>query len=180
MLQNASAQVLDEIDAQRTLVAVESREFKPKHEPVSVLEVLQTLVTNCTGLEAAQGKTIGIDSDSQDQIIISDKTLVQRILGNMVKNALEASPLGSKVSLRCISLPDGQVEFGVHNPGQMPQSTQQQVFRRSFTTKGMGRGLGTYSMLLLSEYLGGKVGFISEEEKGTYFFARFPINPALH
>ena len=50
-----------------------------------------------------------------------------------------------------------------------------QVFQRSFSTKGSGRGLGTYSMRLLTEhYLRGSVGFTSSAAEGTTFFASYP------
>jgi len=43
-----------------------------------------------------------------------------------------------------------------------------QVFNRSFSIKGGDRGLGTYSIKLLSErYLNGEVGFTSEEGTGV-------------
>ncbi len=50
------------------------------------------------------------------------------------------------------------------------------MFQRSFTTKGEGRGLGTYSMKLLSErYLNGRVEFTSSPEHGTTFTAVYPV-----
>jgi signal transduction histidine kinase len=50
------------------------------------------------------------------------------------------------------------------------------VFQRSFSTKGTGRGLGTYSIKLLTErYLGGRVWFESAEGHGTTFHAEFDI-----
>lgn len=67
------------------------------------------------------------------------------------------------------------VEFWVNNPNVMPRTAQLQVFQRSFSTKGSGRGLGTYSMKLISErYLKGAVAFTSCEEQGTTFLARYP------
>ena len=57
----------------------------------------------------------------------------------------------------------------------MPHVVQLQLFQRSFSTKGLGRGLGTYSMKLLSErYLGGRISFTSTEEAGTTFTASYP------
>jgi sensor histidine kinase regulating citrate/malate metabolism len=45
------------------------------------------------------------------------------------------------------------------------------LFRRSFSTKGRGRGIGTYSMKLLGEkYLKGRVWFTSSPNAGTTFF----------
>ncbi|MFA7348153.1 MAG: ATP-binding protein, partial [Desulfurivibrionaceae bacterium] len=61
--------------------------------------------------------------------------------------------------------------------GCMPENVQLQIFQRSFSTKGTGRGLGTYSIKLLGErYLKGRVSFTSTPEKGTTFRFRCPHN----
>jgi len=62
----------------------------------------------------------------------------------------------------------------------MPRAVQLQVFRRSFSTKGAGRGLGTWSMKLLSGYLQGEVGFVSTEDAGTTFWLQLPVIPDAH
>ncbi len=60
----------------------------------------------------------------------------------------------------------------------MPEAVQLQLFQRSFTTKGLGRGIGTYSIRLLTErYLGGKVSFTSTPAAGTRFELSFPKGP---
>jgi len=52
---------------------------------------------------------------------------------------------------------------------------QLQVFNRSFSTKGTGRGLGTYSVKLLTERcLKGRVGFTSALGEGTVFQVTLP------
>jgi len=67
------------------------------------------------------------------------------------------------------------VIFSVHNETVMPQDVQWQIFSRSFSTKGKGRGMGTYAMKLLTEkYLSGKVYFESEKGSGTTFFLEMP------
>lgn len=68
--------------------------------------------------------------------------------------------------------------FWVHNPTVMPRKVQLQVFQRSFSTKGKGRGLGTYSVKFLSErYLQGQVFFASTPETGTTFTVHYPLHP---
>ena len=100
--------------------------------------------------------------------------LLRRVLGNMLKNALEATPPGKAVSLSCSS-DQGTVTFSVHNPKPMPRDVQLQIFQRSFSTKGSGRGIGTYSMKLFTErYLGGTVHFTVSEEEGTTFRVSLP------
>ena len=112
--------------------------------------------------------------DAPDLPLVSDRTLVNRVLGNMVKNALEAIEPGQRVLLGCTGSTDA-VEFWVQNPGIMPREVQLQVFQRSFSTKGRGRGLGTYSIKLLTEhYLNGKAWFTTSIDEGTTFVIRLP------
>jgi sensor histidine kinase regulating citrate/malate metabolism len=59
----------------------------------------------------------------------------------------------------------------------MQKDVQLQLFQRSFSTKGKGRGLGTYSIKLLTEnYLKGKVRFETRRESGTTFFIKIPFS----
>ena len=61
-------------------------------------------------------------------------------------------------------------------PGVIPPDDQLQIFQRSFSTKGRGRGLGTYSIRLLGEaYLGGAVSFTSTQRTGTTFRIELPL-----
>jgi sensor histidine kinase regulating citrate/malate metabolism len=110
-----------------------------------------------------------------DGPLITDRRLLKRVLGNMLKNALEATPPHGTVKMSCED--DGDVvSFLVSNPAVIPNDVQLQVFQRSFSTKGeAGRGIGTYSMKLFGErYLGGEVDFVSREAEGTTFRLRLP------
>lgn len=67
------------------------------------------------------------------------------------------------------------VELRIGNPAVMGQDVLANVFKRSFSTKGRGRGLGTYAArLFVEEYLGGTIRCESEEGKGTVFTVRLP------
>ena len=107
--------------------------------------------------------------------MVSDRTLLQRVIGNMIKNALEASKPGETVTLASLPGKD-TIRFTVHNAAAMTRDAQLQIFQRSFSTKGAGRGLGTYSMkLLTTRYLEGDVTFTSNEADGTTFEAVYPL-----
>ena len=100
--------------------------------------------------------------------------LLRRVLINLAKNALEATASGETVALGS-HLDGDSVCFTVHNNVVMPPEVQLQIFSRSFSTKGAGRGLGTYSIKLISEkYLQGQVSFISNVREGTRFTVRYP------
>lgn len=167
--------LVEEIRAQKTLVAAETNELSVYPEAVSAQQMLQEVMDSYKAHEVAQGKALVLDANCPGVELMTDKTLLKRVLGNLVKNALEASPAGGTVSASCRADANG-VEFAVHNVAVMPRNVQLQVFQRSFSTKGAGRGVGTYSIKLLTErYLKGKVRFTSAEGEGTTFYAWYPL-----
>ena len=90
----------------------------------------------------------------------------------MVKKAVEASSITITIS---ITDQDTYVDISVHNEGYMSKEVQLQVFKKFFSTKGSGRGIGTYGMKLIGEgSLKGKVWFESNADVGTTFIFRLP------
>lgn len=176
MIYSLSNSLVDEIKAQQTLVAAEVGELTVEPIRVNSLHLLYEMLAMYQRHEVAQKRTILLHPNAESVTFISDKTLLRRVIGNMIKNALEATTAGQIVTVSCRNLGD-TVEFTVHNPNEMPRSVQLQIFQRSFSTKGSGRGLGTYSMKLLTErYLHGATSFSSTKEGGTIFSARYPID----
>jgi signal transduction histidine kinase len=175
-LAEASTETLvDEINAQRDLLAAEQGELTVDESQINSKSQLQKIQDTYQAHPMARDKTIRIHGNTADTDIICDPGLLTRILGNMVKNALEAEPDGATITLGA-DVENGQFEFWVANPTHMPEEVRMQIFQRSFSTKGLGRGLGTYSLKLFGEtYLGGTVGFSSTLDEGTRFFFRLPL-----
>jgi signal transduction histidine kinase len=170
-----SRQIADEIIAQQDISSAENNELAVHLAEVDALRLLQEVAESYSQHEAAIGKQILVDPRSQAVMLTSDVTLLRRVIGNMLKNALEASEPGQTVFLRC-EQQGSEVVFEVRNSAFMPRNVQLQVFQRSFSTKGRGRGLGSYSMKLLSErYLKGRISFTTSQEEGTCFTARYPL-----
>jgi signal transduction histidine kinase len=157
------------------LAAAERGDLEVRKAPVGSLTLLESLVKHHAAHSAAPHRSLLVDPGAAEVVFHSDPVLVLRVVGHMIENAVEASAPGETVTVACRRV-DASVEFSVHNPGEMPREVQLQVFQRSFSTKGPGRGLGTYMMRLLSErYLGGRVGFRSDPETGTVFTAGYPL-----
>ena len=178
-LRKQSERLIEEIRQQRKLLAAEKGEFKPEIGSVAVRELMQDVHSLYVNHEVAKSRKLVL-GEVPDQAIFTDATILRRILGNLVKNALEAIPAGETVTMFCESSED-KITFCVHNPGVMPTEVQLQVFQRSFSSKGTdGRGIGTYSVKLFGErYLKGAVSFVSREPEGTTFrFTLFNANSA--
>ncbi|MBN2686203.1 MAG: PAS domain-containing sensor histidine kinase [Pontiellaceae bacterium] len=176
MFPHITKQLVDEIEAQRLILQAENKQIALHYESFSPKELLHEIAELYALFQANDRRNIVVRVDENVGNIISDHTLLSRIIGNMTKNALEATHESETVTLRAERLPEGTV-FSVHNPGAMPEEVQLQVFDRSFSTKGQNRGLGTYSIRLFGEeYLGGTVSFHSDEESGTTFKIVLPEN----
>lgn len=177
LLGTATEQLTDEIRSQRELLEAENNELVLNLDRVDVPKLLHTLAITYSQHPIAENRSIHIAAPDTMPPFVSDATLLRRVLANMLKNALEASRPGETVTLGS-RMEDHHIEFWVNNPGFMPRKVQLQVFQRSFSTKGKGRGLGTYSIKLLGErYLGGRITFETSSEAGTTFHAVFPIEP---
>ena len=174
-ISQVSSRLIEEIQSQKMLIAAETGDLYVEKTMISVRKFLDDLVAMYEGQEVAAGVTIKLDREQCDLELSSDSALLHRILGNMIKNALEASHRGEVVTVGCLQK-DGHATFWVHNPGVIPPDDQLQIFQRSFSTKGRGRGLGTYSIRLLGEaYLGGAVSFTSTQRTGTTFRIELPL-----
>jgi signal transduction histidine kinase len=177
LVQGSMHNLLDEIMAQKQLAAAESHELKPVFEPIETGPMLENLISIYRRHAVATERLLRIAPDSAGTALISDVTLIKRVIGNLIKNALEAAKPGEEVTVGCEETAD-TVRFWVHNLAVMPREVQLQVFQRSFTTKGTGRGLGTYSVRLLTEcYLKGRADFVSAPETGTRFNVMLPRRP---
>ncbi len=166
--------MINEIQAHRQLLAAERGELKPAVERANSYVLLQDVFTSFCHPDMLDRRLLRSSQDSASVMFSTDVTLLTRVLSNMVKNAIEATAPGDMVTMGCRE--DGDhVIFWVHNPTYMPENIRLQIFNRSFSTKGPGRGLGTYSIKYLTEkYLGGHVTFTSSEAEGTTFEASYP------
>lgn len=178
IIRDLAGKLIEDIQAQRDLANAESNDLVSHPVPVQSRAMIAEVAGIYKHLSDAKGVVIALASAAPELAISSDKVLLRRVLGNLVKNAVEASQPGDTVTLDCRDA-GAFVEFTVHNPGVIPPDVQLQLFQRSFSTKGAGRGLGTYSVKLLTErYLQGTVTFSSSAEQGTIFTARYPRQPA--
>ena len=176
LLGEVSRDLTEEILTQKSLLAAENGELVVKNFEFYLKETLGHIIEEYRRHELGRERKIIFKESTCDYTINTDPVLLKRILGNMIKNALEATPAEGKVTVDCNFAPEAVI-IRVHNPGHMPKDVQQQVFQRSFSTKGTGRGLGTYSMKLLGEkFLNGKVSFESSAGAGTVFSLELAVN----
>lgn len=176
----SARQLVSEIQSQRILTAAEAGTLSVHHLPLLAQDVLLKVRQTFRLHPVAAQRQIHVPPVPKDLAFVSDETLLARVLGNLLKNALEATPVGGQVTLNAYrASPDNDLVFTCHNSNPIPEPILLQIFQRSFSTKGTGRGLGTYSVKLLVErYLQGRVAVHSSPQDGTTFSVFLPANPS--
>ncbi len=178
-----------EVRDNRALLEAERGTLVSSLARVRVAEVLGELEASFSSHSPAGQARLDLRHVPAELELETDPALLGRVLANMVRNALEATPPGEVVTLRCEPTAAARngggagreaLRFSVHNPDPIAPEVQARIFQRSFSTKApSGRGLGTYGMKLLGErYLGGEVSFTSSLEEGTTFHIRLPLDHA--
>lgn len=174
LIEQTANKLIAEISSQKDLLAAENGELKTLPYNCRPSQVITQAIDACRGNTATKDRLIVIDQHIENIELFTDPTLLGRVLVNMLKNAMEACGPEQIVTIGCRNS-GGLVRFWVHNPGHIPQDKQELIFHRSFSTKSPERGLGTYSMhLITTRYLNGSVGFETDPSKGTTFYADLP------
>lgn len=174
MLGEVAANITDEIQSYKLISNAEAQTLEINHEQVNLKSIIHEVVKSLRSIQKFSNRMIEISSD--DESIYTERILLRRVLINMLKNALEASSNKNKVEISGHLIHGvGHAEFSVKNPQLIPKADQLKIFQKSFSTKGRGRGWGTYSIKVLTEkYLQGSVSYSSQAGEGTVFTIRIP------
>jgi K+-sensing histidine kinase KdpD len=164
------ARLSAEISVQRSLAKATTSGYTVRPEAVALEELLAELRDVVGQHPSAYGRNVEVAEPLPVAALATDRSLLLRILLNMVTNALEHTPQGGKIRVWVEADADA-CTFCVQNEEVIPADIARRVFQRYFTTKpGEGHGLGAYAMKLLGEdVLGGRVSFTTDEMNGTTF-----------
>ncbi len=175
-LVNLAQGLLDDIDSQRDLRLAQQKEIIPERISFDANELVQELASYLGQADFAENKKLIINDPTEPLRLFTDRRLLRRVLHNMLKNALEATPSGATVSVTTSTVED-KIKFSIQNPGVIAPEIAKRIFEPFYSTKGKGRGGGTYGMKLLTErYLNGEIKFETSAENGTIFTAIYPMN----
>ena len=167
--------LIDDMLSHRLLTLVEKNEYNVAQHQISSLIFVREEVEKYQKIASLESKEVHITENSENNDIITDKVLLACVLGNMIKNALEAEAAGALIKVSVLMNDHGFLTISVHNDSIINETDQLLVFKRSFSTKSDKRGLGTYAMKLFTEkYLQGAISFESQEGKGTTFTVQIP------
>lgn len=142
-------------------------EFKKEFSQASEEIDLSTLLVEMCDLFAKDYPALERDI-APGTMVRSHKTHLWAGIDNVIRNAIEASPLRGPIRISAASVPNGAVVVVAdHGEGVSPE-TLDRVGERGYTTKPRGHGLGLNSFREFLEFFGGSLKVRSEGSgKGT-------------
>jgi PAS domain S-box-containing protein len=170
LITQSGYRMLNMINQSLDLYKMEIGTYKYTAEDVKLESVIKRVKIDLDA-EAQVGKNsiniINEAGDSDSEIIVrADEALSYSVLANLIKNALEASPPDSPVTVKINIEPDNCVV--VHNMGVVPEKIRATFFKKYATSgKKGGTGLGTYSANLIAKTQGWNLSMVTDEEAGT-------------
>lgn len=145
---------------------------------ISILKFLKELV-EAMNAENFGRRTIRLHAPDKDQEIVSDPTMLNHIVRNLIQNALNYSPGGIDPEVHLIYR-GGFFEimvkdYGIGIPNEDKKNIFESFFRGSNVTNIKGTGLGLNIVKELTKKLNGEVWFESTLGKGSEFHVSFPV-----
>jgi len=106
--------------------------------------------------------------------VTADPTEIERVVFNLLTNAVEAMPDGGDLTVR-ISSHGGESRIVVEDTGTgIGEADRKHLFRPFFTTRERGVGMGLAICRRIVEENGGSVAFETLRGKGSRFTVKLP------
>lgn len=163
----------NEMNLQKNLISTNNYSYKPEWEFVKISNIFKETEFFFENHILSKNRVLNFII-KEDILIKTDCSIIQRILCNMITNAIEATNDNSIIDI-WYEITDNSTTFFVKSDSFIEEKNQLRIFQRNFTTKDGGdRGIGTFSMKYFGEkLLGGKVSFTSSISRGTIFKIKF-------
>jgi len=165
-----------------SLHAVETTPRKPRTEKIALGALAEWVRESFAGLASEKGVGLSVHCPDPDVVLLSDNTLLELILQNLLDNAIKFTPVGGEVVCR-LGADEHRVVLEVRDTGcGIAPEIQDRVFERFFQAspsrsrgpKLRGTGLGLAIVKHASERLGATVSLQSTPGEGTALIVTLP------
>ncbi len=139
----------------------------------SIVDLSDVLVNVFETISLPESVKLSIDVKDSKRTKI-DPALLQRVITNLVTNAIQAMPDGGNLEISG-QQKDNHILIIVKDTGVgIPEAVKSKLFTPMMTTKSKGQGFGLAVSKRLIEALKGTLSFESQVGKGTKFIIELP------
>ncbi|MDR1993405.1 MAG: PAS domain S-box protein [Nitrososphaerota archaeon] len=151
---------------------------KPLTPCIADTSLEETIRAVSLTLEVPKNVHIHYSSVKPFPMLKTDHLFIKRILGNLIRNGIQAMEAKGGELVVHTSLRGKFVIVTISDTGTgIPAEVQDKIFKPLFTTKSKGQGFGLAVVKKLTEALGGNISFETQVDKGTTFIVEIPTRP---
>lgn len=161
---------------------LEEGRLKPDAEPVSYARIIDTCIQQIRSLLTLHQLDIDSEIEEKLPLVFADAGISQRVLENLLDNAIKFSPKGETITIQAHTFNDQYILISVADNGPgIPPDQQQKVFDRfaqlsnTAEFKRGGFGLGLTFCHLAVQAMDGTIWVESDGVSGTTFLFTLPI-----
>ncbi len=171
---------------------IETAKFPLKKKEFSLVELIKELIKGLEPLAKASNVEVKFEPKADSPKIFADPSQIRLVIENLLDNAIRyIHPVRNDISngvkeKRMVEIKLEQKKnnlyFEIEDTGVgIPKEDQKYIFQKFFRSENVmryqtqGSGLGLYIAKSIIERSGGKIGFKSEEGKGSTFWFNLPL-----
>lgn len=161
------------------LASIESRDYKPRLQPIPAFELVEDAVSSFSGL--VKDSEVALDiAETTEELVLADPDALNQVFGNLVENAKKYGKSGGRVLVGARNV-GSQVEFFVRDFGSgIAYEHLRRIFERFYRVDkarsresgGTGLGLAIAKHIVLAH--GGEIRCESELGMGATFIFTLP------
>ncbi|MFH1841277.1 MAG: HAMP domain-containing sensor histidine kinase [Candidatus Nealsonbacteria bacterium] len=181
ILKENSDRMKDLVNDLLTVSRLETTKLVPSNKETDVDVLVKTLIAEFQPLIKASEIILGYNPSQNLPKVSADSSQLKMVIENLIDNAVKYANGGGKINIK-LEKRNGNIYFEVEDNGVgVPEEDKKYLFQKFFRSQNalrhqtQGSGLGLYIAKSIVERSGGKIGFKSEENKGSTFWFTFPI-----
>lgn len=150
-----------------------AREARLTKRQLAIKPFLAELLMHLRGDAEKKGQSLELRCE--DFVFMADEESLRRMVLNLLRNAVEATPDNGRILLTCTHKPKRAViEVQDSGPG-VPFLNRERIFAPFFSTKEKGLGLGLAFVRRIAETHGGSAFLQENGEEGATFVIELPL-----
>jgi two-component system OmpR family sensor kinase len=170
------------VDQMFELAKLDAPETLPRLESFALAELVGDIAQNYTLGAQDRGVALAVDLDAAAPAVSADIAMVERLIENLVENALKFTPAGGRVAIAVRAASPDTVELAVSDTGPgIPADERERVFDRFYRIDppetGTSSGLGLAIVKRIVDLHGATLSLESNDGGGARFRVRFHAAP---
>lgn len=169
------------VDALLDVTQMESGDFELILGPVDLAYLIQKICDRTAPILKTYEITLQFSVPSDLQTVVADEEKIDRVLANLMDNAIKFTPAGGKVTIFAKQEEDGILVSLTNTGPVIPPGDRERIFERfahaSVSRQSRGFGLGLTFCRLAVEAHGGQIWIEpAEKDQGNRFVFTLPLS----